>query len=97
LTADIPVLQAGPSPRIDLDRWRFTIRDERNAEQFGPGPNSSYCQVCGSPSTFTAWRREALALLMLWQTLQRDRELHLLTAVCKLTELVAIASDECGR
>lgn len=32
LTADFPVLQAGPTPRIDLDRWRFTIRDERGAE-----------------------------------------------------------------
>jgi len=32
LTADFPVLQAGPTPRIDLDRWRFTIRDERGVE-----------------------------------------------------------------
>ncbi len=32
LTTDFPVLQAGPTPRIDLDRWRFTIRDERGAE-----------------------------------------------------------------
>jgi DMSO/TMAO reductase YedYZ molybdopterin-dependent catalytic subunit len=32
LTADFPVLQAGPTPRIDLDHWRFTIRDERGAE-----------------------------------------------------------------
>jgi DMSO/TMAO reductase YedYZ molybdopterin-dependent catalytic subunit len=32
LTADFPVLQAGPTPRIDLDNWRFTIRDERDAE-----------------------------------------------------------------
>jgi DMSO/TMAO reductase YedYZ molybdopterin-dependent catalytic subunit len=33
LTADFPVLQAGPTPRIDLDDWRFTIRDELGAEQ----------------------------------------------------------------
>jgi len=32
LTADFPVLQAGPTPRIDLDNWRFTIRDERGRE-----------------------------------------------------------------
>lgn len=32
LTADFPVLQAGPTPHIDLDRWRFTIRDEHGAE-----------------------------------------------------------------
>ena len=32
LTADFPVLQAGPTPRIDLDDWRFTIRDELGAE-----------------------------------------------------------------
>jgi DMSO/TMAO reductase YedYZ molybdopterin-dependent catalytic subunit len=31
LTADFPVLQAGPTPRIDLDNWRFTIRDECDA------------------------------------------------------------------
>ena len=33
LTADFPVLQAGPTPRIDLDDWRFTIRDELGAER----------------------------------------------------------------
>ena len=32
LTADFPVLQAGPTPRIDLDDWRLTIRDERGAQ-----------------------------------------------------------------
>ncbi len=32
LTADFPVLQAGPTPRIDVDDWRFTIRDELGAE-----------------------------------------------------------------
>src|SRR5436190_22572984 len=32
LTADFPVLQAGPTPRIDLDDWRFTIRGQRGDE-----------------------------------------------------------------
>lgn len=32
LTADFPVLQAGPTPHIDLDNWRFTIRDEHGAQ-----------------------------------------------------------------
>jgi DMSO/TMAO reductase YedYZ molybdopterin-dependent catalytic subunit len=32
LSADFPVLQAGPTPRIDLDDWRFTIRDELGAQ-----------------------------------------------------------------
>ena len=32
LTADFPVLQAGPTPRIEQDEWRFTIRDEHGAE-----------------------------------------------------------------
>jgi DMSO/TMAO reductase YedYZ molybdopterin-dependent catalytic subunit len=32
LTADFPVLQAGPTPRIDLDRWRFTIGTELGTE-----------------------------------------------------------------
>jgi DMSO/TMAO reductase YedYZ molybdopterin-dependent catalytic subunit len=28
LTRDFPVLSAGPTPRIPLDRWRFTVTDE---------------------------------------------------------------------
>ena len=28
LTEDFPVLSAGPTPRIDLDEWRFDIRTE---------------------------------------------------------------------
>jgi len=32
LTSDFPVLQAGPTPRIDLDRWRFTIGTELGTE-----------------------------------------------------------------
>jgi DMSO/TMAO reductase YedYZ molybdopterin-dependent catalytic subunit len=31
LTKDFPVLSAGPTPHIPLDRWEFTIRDENNA------------------------------------------------------------------
>jgi DMSO/TMAO reductase YedYZ molybdopterin-dependent catalytic subunit len=31
LTTDFPVLSAGPTPHIQLDRWEFTIRDENNA------------------------------------------------------------------
>ena len=31
-TGDFPVLQAGPTPRIDLDDWRFTIRNELGAQ-----------------------------------------------------------------
>jgi len=31
LTTDFPVLSAGPTPRIPLDHWEFTIRDENNA------------------------------------------------------------------
>lgn len=27
LTEDFPVLQLGPTPRIDLDQWRFTLRE----------------------------------------------------------------------
>jgi DMSO/TMAO reductase YedYZ molybdopterin-dependent catalytic subunit len=29
LTEDFPVLSAGPTPRIDLAEWRFTIRTEK--------------------------------------------------------------------
>jgi DMSO/TMAO reductase YedYZ molybdopterin-dependent catalytic subunit len=31
LTTDFPVLSAGPTPHVPLDRWEFTIRDESNA------------------------------------------------------------------
>ncbi|PJK20571.1 sulfite oxidase-like oxidoreductase [Mycolicibacterium goodii] len=33
LTADFPVLQAGPTPRIDLDGWRLTVQNERGAQR----------------------------------------------------------------
>jgi DMSO/TMAO reductase YedYZ molybdopterin-dependent catalytic subunit len=32
LTRDFPVLSAGPTPRISLDRWQFTITNEHGAE-----------------------------------------------------------------
>ncbi|OPX06832.1 sulfite oxidase-like oxidoreductase [Mycobacterium sp. AT1] len=32
LTTDFPVLQAGPTPHVDLDDWRFTIRNEVGTE-----------------------------------------------------------------
>jgi DMSO/TMAO reductase YedYZ molybdopterin-dependent catalytic subunit len=32
LTRDFPVLQAGPTPRIDLDDWQFTISNEAGAK-----------------------------------------------------------------
>ncbi|ORA75255.1 sulfite oxidase-like oxidoreductase [Mycolicibacter kumamotonensis] len=31
LTTDFPVLQTGPTPHIDVERWRLTIRDEHGA------------------------------------------------------------------
>src|SRR6476646_5999615 len=31
LTTDFPVLSAGPTPHIPLDRWEFTIRGQNNA------------------------------------------------------------------
>jgi DMSO/TMAO reductase YedYZ molybdopterin-dependent catalytic subunit len=32
LTKDFPVLSAGPTPRVDLDRWEFTIVTETGAK-----------------------------------------------------------------
>jgi DMSO/TMAO reductase YedYZ molybdopterin-dependent catalytic subunit len=32
LTPDFPVLSAGPTPRVLLDKWRFTITDEAGSE-----------------------------------------------------------------
>ena len=32
LTEDFPVLSAGPTPRIDTDEWRFTIRTESGTD-----------------------------------------------------------------
>ena len=50
-TADFPVLQAGPTPRIDLDDWRFTIRNERRrptrldvGPTAGPAPPAAHCR-----------------------------------------------------
>jgi DMSO/TMAO reductase YedYZ molybdopterin-dependent catalytic subunit len=33
LTEDFPVLSAGPTPRIPLDRWRFTVTNESGDRQ----------------------------------------------------------------
>ncbi len=33
VTADFPVLQAGPTPSIDLDEWRFTVGNEFGAQR----------------------------------------------------------------
>ena len=33
LTHDFPVLSAGPTPRIPLDRWRFTVTNETGAQR----------------------------------------------------------------
>ncbi len=33
LTHDFPVLSAGPTPRIPLDRWRFTVTSETGAKK----------------------------------------------------------------
>jgi DMSO/TMAO reductase YedYZ molybdopterin-dependent catalytic subunit len=33
LTHDFPVLSAGPTPRIPLDRWHFTITDETGGQR----------------------------------------------------------------
>ena len=32
LTEDFPVLSAGPTPDVDLDEWRFTIRTEKDMQ-----------------------------------------------------------------
>ncbi|MBF8185215.1 sulfite oxidase-like oxidoreductase [Nonomuraea sp. K274] len=32
LTRNFPVLQAGPTPRVDLDTWQFTISNEAGAK-----------------------------------------------------------------
>ncbi len=45
LTSDFPVLQAGPTPRIDLDRWRFTIGTE-----LGTGHTWTWAQLTALPS-----------------------------------------------
>ncbi|GAB2813273.1 sulfite oxidase-like oxidoreductase [Actinocorallia aurea] len=33
LTEDFPVLSAGPTPRVDTDFWRFTVRTETGEER----------------------------------------------------------------
>jgi DMSO/TMAO reductase YedYZ molybdopterin-dependent catalytic subunit len=33
LTKDFPVLSAGPTPRIPLDKWEFTVTDETGVRQ----------------------------------------------------------------
>ena len=33
VTADFPVLSAGPTPRVDLSDWRFTVSDKNGEEK----------------------------------------------------------------
>ena len=40
LTGDFPVLSAGPTPRVPLDAWRFTVRTESDQGHGGPGRSS---------------------------------------------------------
>ena len=55
LTADFPVLQAGPTPRIDLDRLAIHHpRPARHRTRVDLAPSSSYCPASGSAWTSTA-------------------------------------------
>lgn len=49
LETDFPVLQIGPNPRIDLDQWRFTLRE-------GARPLKSWTWDEFSFLPRTAWR-----------------------------------------
>ncbi|OBG33117.1 molybdopterin-binding protein [Mycobacterium alsense] len=85
LTADFPVLQAGPTPRIELDDWRFTIRDARGAEH-----RWTWAQLKALPSErvtvdihcVTSWsklgtRWEGVCLQTLFESTDTDAEFAL--------------------
>ena len=43
LTNDFPVLSAGPTPRISLDAWEFTVRPSWATATVGAGHSSWHC------------------------------------------------------
>ena len=55
LTDDFPVLSAGPTPQVPLDRWAFTIRTESGRRaHVVVGRADRRCPTETSPSTSTA-------------------------------------------
>lgn len=66
LVSDFPVLSAGPTPQIDLDRWRFSLREngtilrEWNWEEFNTLPQSDWKKDIHCVTTWskldTHWR-----------------------------------------
>ena len=50
-TEDFPVLSMGPTPRVDLDRWAFTLHD-------GPRPLASFTWAQFESLPRTSWRRD---------------------------------------
>src|SRR3954454_24048975 len=74
LTHDFPVLSAGPTPRIPLDRWKFTIQTETgektswNWDEFTALPAEDYTVdihcVTKWSKLGTTWRGVSLDTLM---------------------------------
>jgi len=49
LTTDFPVLSAGPTPHVSLERWEFVIDDSTNLAEMGLEGVSrfAYRDLCG--------------------------------------------------
>jgi DMSO/TMAO reductase YedYZ molybdopterin-dependent catalytic subunit len=49
LTTDFPVLSAGPTPHVSLERWEFVIDDSTNFAEMGLEGVSrfAYRDLCG--------------------------------------------------
>ena len=54
ITEDFPVLSAGPTPRIALENWRFTLKTGPRPVKHGRGGSSSRSRRPRSRATSTA-------------------------------------------
>lgn len=88
LTTDFPVLQAGPTPRIDLDDWQLTIRNE-----IGTQREWTWAQLQGLPRErftvdihcVTSWSKldthwEGVSLDTLFETVDTAAEFALISS-----------------
>ena len=90
LTHDFPVLSAGPTPRVPLDRWRFTVENETGARH-----DWSWPDLLALPSDtitvdihcVTKWSK----LDTVWQGISLDT---LLDGVETSAEFVVLSCDD---
>ena len=90
-TKDFPVLSAGPTPRVSLATWDFTLRDEAATRFAGRGTSSRRSRTRHPQSTSTA-SRSGRSSTRRWQGVSVDT---LLAATCEKDSASAFVVAYC--